>query len=82
MCKFGTVRNITVLRQDNAAKVDACLAPLVYLLNQFGIKTITSCCGHGKASVSSIRIHPKNIKLSILEEGFTAWLEFPYLGDK
>lgn len=80
MCKFGSVRNVTVLRQDNVAKVDACLAPLVYLLNQFGIKTIAGCCGHGKTKVASIRIHPKNIRLSVLDEGFTAWLEFPYPG--
>jgi len=46
MCKYGTVKNVTVLRQDNVAKVDACLAPLVYLLNQYGIQTITCCCGH------------------------------------
>jgi len=81
MCKYGTVKNVTVLRQDNVAKVDACLAPLVYLLNQYGIQTITCCCGHGKVGVSSIRIHPKHIKLSTLGEEFTAWLEFPYQGD-
>jgi len=83
MCKYGTVKNVTVLygRRDNTARVDACIAPLVYLLNQYGIKTIACCCGHGKAHVSSIRIHPENIKFSQLDEGLSAWLEFPYQGE-
>ena len=28
--------------------VDACLVPLILQLNQFGIKTLSSCCGHGR----------------------------------
>lgn len=29
--------------------VDACLAPIIKALNDSGIKTVSSCCGHGKA---------------------------------
>ncbi len=27
---------------------DPCLAPLIVALNSSGIKTVASCCGHGK----------------------------------
>ena len=29
------------------AKVDSCIAPLVRALNDAGIETVASCCGHG-----------------------------------
>lgn len=29
-------------------KIDACIAPIVKALNDAGIKTRQSCCGHGK----------------------------------
>ena len=32
--------------------VDACIAPIVQALNDAGIHTIQSCCGHGKANGS------------------------------
>lgn len=28
--------------------VDSCIAPLIKALNDVGIKTVASCCGHGK----------------------------------
>lgn len=28
--------------------IDACLAPLVFRLNNCGVKTTNSCCGHGQ----------------------------------
>ena len=28
--------------------VDACIAPLIRALNEAGIETIASCCGHGR----------------------------------
>lgn len=28
--------------------IDACLAPLVKVLNEAGIATVACCCGHGK----------------------------------
>jgi len=30
------------------AKVDACIAPLIQALNDAGIETVASCCGHGQ----------------------------------
>lgn len=46
MCKWG---NTTVLEYDNKEfDVDNCIVPLVKALNGAGIKTVASCCGHGK----------------------------------
>ena len=64
--------------KENEELIDSCIAPLVQMLNDYGIETIASCCGHGKVKISNIRIHPKNIKLSIMKDTFTVWLEFPY----
>jgi len=36
------------------AKVDACIAPIVALLNLHGIQTYGACCGHGKYKPSII----------------------------
>jgi hypothetical protein len=30
--------------------VDACMAPLVQILNDYGIHTVGCCCGHGRGS--------------------------------
>ena len=43
--------------------IDSCIAPLVQMLNDYGIKTIESCCGHGKLDYSVIEIHPRFFKL-------------------
>ena len=32
--------------------VDACIAPLIQILNNYGIHTVGCCCGHGKANGS------------------------------
>jgi len=46
MCKWGTVE---ILEYNNKRfEVDKCIVPLVKALNEAGIKTIASCCGHGK----------------------------------
>jgi len=49
--------------------IDSCIAPLVQMLNDYGIKTVSSCCGHGKLDHSVIEIHPKYFKLRTF--GFT-----------
>ncbi len=36
------------------ADIDACIAPIVDALNQAGIYTIGSCCGHGRSSGSIV----------------------------
>lgn len=34
--------------------VDACLVPLIEALNNAGISTVASCCGHGKKAANII----------------------------
>ena len=46
MCKPNTFAYIWL--DGELTPIDACIAPLIMQLNQFGIKTIQSCCGHGK----------------------------------
>ncbi len=58
MCEWGTetVLNITVpahLSHTGQAYrklvgIDSCIAPLVKALNDVGLMTESSCCGHGK----------------------------------
>ena len=58
MCEWGTEVELFVLipaqlshtgelRWDKK-KIDACIAPIVDALNNAGIYTASSCCGHGK----------------------------------
>lgn len=66
MCKWGTetILEVTVPAQlshtgveRKAEKgIDACIAPIVRALNDAGVTTVASCCGHGK--------RPGNIALS------------------
>ena len=64
----------------NEEVVDLCVAPLVQVLNAYGIQTVASCCGHEKVRNASIRIHPRHIKLLVMKDTFTVWLDFPYQG--
>ena len=32
--------------------VDRCIAPIVQRLNDIGVRTLNSCCGHGRAEGS------------------------------
>jgi hypothetical protein len=53
MCDWNNTIAITI--DGKVIDVDSCLVPLVKALNELGIKTIASCCGHGK--------QPSNIAL-------------------
>lgn len=58
MCKWGTSEEVLVTipaelsytHEDRVdiKKIDACIAPIVRALNEAGIRTDASCCGHGK----------------------------------
>lgn len=66
MCEWGTnvLLEVTIpagLSHTGEARqklvdVDACIAPLVQALNDVGMTTASSCCGHGK--------RPSNIVLA------------------
>ena len=47
MCEQGTPA-ILRLKDGDEVEVDACLQPLLQELNDAGIPTLESCCGHGK----------------------------------
>ena len=85
MCKWGMDKEVRLIKPKlfsnrKEIKVDACLAPLVQMLNDYGIETIACCCGHGKTAKSYIRISSKNILLTQLGDGFSAHLQFPHKG--
>lgn len=54
MCKWGTDVEVDNLLAFNGEwhrrtwKIDSCIAPLVKALNDGGVETVASCCGHGK----------------------------------
>ena len=66
MCEWGSevMLRVPIAAEDShtgtlrwAEKgVDACIAPIVKALNDAGILTASSCCGHGKAE-GSILLH-------------------------
>ena len=83
MCKWGTDKNVLLMKQKLFSgrieiKVDACIAPLIQMLNDYGIETIACCCGHGKTAKSHIRISSKNILLTKLGDDFSVHLQFPH----
>lgn len=52
MCLYGTYKIVKVINKNqinNLVKVDACIADEIQMLNNEGILTLNSCCGHGKA---------------------------------
>ena len=58
MCEWGTTEvieltipaNLSSTGRDKVKKVDvdSCIVPIVKALNDAGIVTVASCCGHGK----------------------------------
>lgn len=79
MCTGETDKEVKLI-SGKAIKVDACIAPLVQMLNDYGIETLASCCGHGKTAKSGIRISAQNVQVIPLGEDLTIHLKFPYQG--
>jgi hypothetical protein len=46
MCKNNTYSYLWL--ENGLQAIDSCIAPLLIQLNNSAIKTIASCCGHGK----------------------------------
>ena len=94
MCKKGMNKKARVIllpivshvgKEKRAMRsIDVCLHKLVKTLNDYGIKTLACCCGHGETKKSWVRIHPKNVHFGILEDTglMSIALEFPYQGDR
>ena len=55
---YDKMKMVKMCRQDHSgrwyAPIDYCIAPIVQALNDAGIATIASCCGHGKVDGSII----------------------------
>jgi len=93
VCKYGDTipLKVTILAEgshtgkerEDTKPIDKCLAPLVKMLNGFGIKTCSCCCGHGKTKKSWIMIDPRNIHFGRIEHAglISVSLEFPYPGE-
>lgn len=57
MCKRGKVKSVEIWQRDGLSSfvmIDECIATIVQALNKGGIRTIASCCGHGKHDGSII----------------------------
>jgi hypothetical protein len=54
MCKWGTTTLVHIPTASYRGEVgrergvDSCIAPIVKALNDAGIGTVASCCGHGR----------------------------------
>ena len=74
MCKWGTDTEVTLceptpVQGRTTIKVDSCIAPLVQMLNDYGIKTIASCCGHGKVEHSRIILDARSVQILPRDDG-------------
>ena len=54
MCKWGQTVLVKLKEVHKNVDVDSCIAPIVQALNDAGIQTAASCCGHGKFDGSII----------------------------
>lgn len=96
MCKWGTNKEVKLyepqatffpkgipkLSEKRQVQVDACIASLIQMLNDYGVKTLASCCGHGKTSFSYIRISAQNIDLIPMGDEITIHLKFRYKNEE
>jgi len=95
MCKYGDFEEVIIAPQEHflrggisetgaahTVKVDRCLAPLVEMLNIYGIETVACCCGHGKSSHSYIKISSQNVKIVSMGVDLSIHLKLPYPGKK
>jgi len=75
MCEWGNTVKVWLCRPQRGsyiASVDSCLAPLVQALNNAGIETIASCCGHGHLTGSIIL---RDNRVLEIHDFFNVWIE-------
>ena len=88
MCQWGTDTLVdlcapTPVQGRTIIKVDSCIAPLVQMLNDYGIKTTASCCGHGKVEHSGIILDGRNVRVLPRDDGsMRIHLVMPYKEEK
>ena len=57
MCRWGSEKHLILPKANGNMEpvgIDSCIASIVEALNKSGIRTIASCCGHGKINGSII----------------------------
>lgn len=54
MCNKRNTIKTYVEMSNKSVRVDSCISMLIYTLNRNGIKTLGSCCGHGKYNLSIV----------------------------
>lgn len=79
MCRWGsdTVLNLTVDKAVSHTgnqrladvKIDSCIAEFVENLNHSGVRTVNSCCGHGKGEGRILLSSGANLILPRATEG-------------
>lgn len=61
MCEWG---NTVVVEIDGIPRdIDKCIVPIICALNSAGLKTIASCCGHGKQPGSIVLADGREIRI-------------------
>lgn len=76
MCEHG--KTVEMELGGRVWSVDACVAPLIQALNQGGIPTVASCCGHGRIhGVISLQDGRELVIMTVDERRIHFW-QFPH----
>lgn len=59
MCNKRNTTRIYI--QNRTVRVDACLKHIIDNLNELGVQTVGSCCGHGKYPMTILVRYPKGV---------------------
>ena len=83
MCRWGNSTNVRLkFRQEVTGKmecaVDRCIAPVVQWLNDCGVQTLGSCCGHGNEDATIIIvIDRRQLTLTIKKDEWERYKRVP-----
>ena len=64
MCQHGEVEKVII--GDREVPIDKCIAPIVRALNNGGILTGISCCGHGEGDGAIMIYYKEQYRLLIV----------------
>ena len=54
MCQKRNSRKAEIIPNKKYARVDGCLATAISNLNYMGVRTLSSCCGHGRYPITIV----------------------------
>lgn len=78
MCDWGNTVKVK-LGPEKYADVDSCIAPIAQALNDAGIETVASCCGHGHLTGNIIL---RDNKVLEIHPDFNIWIKEQNLKNK